>query len=203
MVLSDLAALILSRATHSRRFIVAITGAPGSGKSTVSERLVAALGPSAAIVPMDGYHMDNAILDARGWRARKGAPYTFDVAGLAQDLARVRADQGDVFVPVFDRALDLSRGSARAIGAEVRIVLVEGNYLLLSVNPWPDLAGQFDLTVRLDVPYSVLETRLSQRWLDLGLDLETARARVQGNDLPNARQAVEQSRDADLVLKGY
>ena len=180
------------------RLIVALAGAPASGKSTLVEDLAQALGPKAAVLPMDGYHLDNAVLDARGHRDRKGAPWTFDVAGLARDLARVRADDAPVLVPVFDRALDLSRGSAREIGPQVRIVLVEGNYLLLNDPPWTGLAAFWDMSVMLDVPLAVLEARLTQRW-----DGRAGAADwIRQNDLPNARIVVERSRRADILIDG-
>lgn len=200
MTLDDLAVLIRDRALARARLIVALAGPPGSGKSTVAAALAERLGPLAVVMPMDGYHMDNAVLDDRDLRARKGAPETFDVAGFARDLARVRADEPEVLVPVFDRALDLARASARVIGPGARIVLVEGNYLLLDRVPWDSLAEFWDLTVMLTVPEAVLRARLVQRWLDHGHDLSAAEARAEGNDLRNARLVVARSRPADLVV---
>jgi pantothenate kinase len=197
-----LESLIRTRAVPGARLMVAIAGPPGAGKSTLADRLAAGLGPLAAVVPMDGYHFDNALLDARGLRGRKGAPMTFDVAGLARDLARVREREPEVLVPVFDRAADLSRAAARAVPGDVPVVLVEGNYLLLDLPPWDRLAGLFDLTVMLDVPEADLERRLVQRWLDHGLAPQAAQARAMGNDLPNARTVRDRSRKADVVLAG-
>ena len=182
------------------RRMVALAGPPGAGKSTLVEGLLVALGPVAAVLPMDGYHLDNALLDARDERRRKGAPWTFDVGGLARDLQRLSADDGPVLVPVFDRGLDLSRAAAREIGPEVRVVLVEGNYLLLDQAPWDALAGFWDVTVALDVPEPVLKARLMQRWLDHDHTEAEALARVEANDLPNARLVLANSRAADLVV---
>ncbi len=185
--------------------VVALVGAPGSGKSTLSEALRAALvdqfGVSAEVVPMDGFHYDNAILDARGWRARKGAPHTFDVAGLASMLERLRRQPlSDVAVPVFDRERDLSAASARIVGKEASLLLVEGNYLLLDQAPWRQLNGLFDLSVMIDCPRALLEQRLMARWLDLGLPEDKARQKVDGNDLPNADLVLSTSAAADLVF---
>jgi pantothenate kinase len=192
---------IIARVTPSKRLIVAIAGPPGSGKSTIAEGVVAALGPTAVIMPMDGYHMDNAVLDARGLRPRKGAPQTFDVAAFARDLARVRADNCEVLVPVFDRALDLSRASARVLGPEARIIVIEGNYLLLDQAPWKDLVEHYDFTVFLEVSDAELERRLIQRWRDHDHDQAAAEARARGNDLPNAHFVNDHRQPADVVLR--
>lgn len=186
-----------------QRMLVAIVGAPGSGKSTLSEALRSALveheALSTEVVPMDGFHYDNAILDAMDARARKGAPHTFDVDGLAALLARLRnAPLSDVAVPVFDREHDVSRASARIIDKSVQVLLVEGNYLLLDQAPWDRLRAHFDLTIKIDATIEVLEQRLMQRWLDLGLSNAEARAKVEGNDLPNARLVETQSAAAHL-----
>jgi pantothenate kinase len=215
MAAAALADAILSRLGAARpgtgrpgtgRLVVAIAGAPGAGKSTLAEALCATLcgrhAGLAAVMPMDGYHLDNALLDARGLRARKGSPPTFDVDGLARDLARVRAADRPVIVPVFDRDLDLARAGAREIAAAVPVIVVEGNYLLLDRDPWRGLAPLFDLTVFLRVPEAELERRLVARWLHHGHDPAAARARALGNDIPNARLVASASRPADITIDG-
>jgi pantothenate kinase len=198
----DIAVRIVEQARGLSRIIVALAGAPGAGKSTLSGQLVAALpAGEAALVPMDGFHFDNAVLDAMGLRNRKGAPQTFDCAGLAATLRRVRSGEGHVAVPVFDRQADLARASAAIIPADARFVLVEGNYLLLDRAPWSDLAPLFDLAIFIEVPIAELERRLLGRWTDLGRSKEAARAWVEGNDLPNARLVIEGSRRADIVWR--
>jgi pantothenate kinase len=205
MDLSDLSDEI-GAAAGPRRILVAIAGAPGSGKSTLAEALGGELNrltPGlASVMPMDGFHYDNAVLDALGLRPRKGAPETFDVDGFAHALGRIRAGDRAVAVPVFDRGLDLARAGGRIIGPEVPVILVEGNYLLLEAPGWSGLAPLFDRTLFVDVPEPELERRLVQRWLDHGHDPEAARARALGNDIPNARLVVAQSRPADILWPG-
>ncbi|WP_340638110.1 hypothetical protein [Salinicola tamaricis] len=134
--LEVMAERVLAASRAERRTLVAIAGPPAAGKSTLAEALCAridALRPGyVALVPMDGYHFDNAVLIPQGQLDIKGAPETFDVAGLSHDLARLRRDDGPVAVPLFDRPLDLARARrARLIQPGHRLVLVEGNYLLL------------------------------------------------------------------------
>ncbi len=205
MNLDALASDIRARAQGRARFIFAIAGAPGAGKSTFADALLAALqmvAPGeAALLPMDGYHFDNALLAERGLSARKGAPQTFDVDGLTQDLERIRTGDREVIVPIFDRDLDLARAGARSIRPEHRVVIVEGNYLLLDQAPWSGLAPHFDRTLFLSVERHELRRRLVQRWLRYGLDSAAAVARAEENDLPNAEIVISSARSPDLVWR--
>ncbi len=205
---AELAAKILAsrEAKRPTRFIVAIAGAPAVGKSTLAEALCAeinALSASelCAVVPMDGFHYDNAILDVRGDRARKGAPHTFDAAGFKSLLSRLKQENGDIAIPVFDRAQDLARAGATLVTQKHQILLVEGNYLLLDQPVWRDLRQYFDLSIFLDVPFATLEQRLIQRWLDHGADAEAAKKRALSNDIPNAQTVTQQSFPADFILQ--
>ena len=184
------------------RQVLAIAGAPGSGKSTLVERLAAALeGDPVAILPMDGFHYDDAVLKAMGRRPWKGAPDTFDVGGLKSTLRRLRdPGEGAVAVPVFDRDLEISRGSARIIAPEAQLILTEGNYLILDRDPWRSLRPEFDATVMIDVPEAELKRRLSARWIGYGLTESEIDFKLEGNDLPNGRVIAAESGAADYVL---
>jgi pantothenate kinase len=195
-----LADLIRSRATGRGRFITALAGAPGSGKSTLAHEIALALGPGARVVPMDGFHYDDAVLDARGLRARKGAPETFDATGFAHLMKRL-CDGGDVAIPIFDRSLELSRAAADIVSADDQFLIVEGNYLLLNATPWDALLPHFDLTVSLDVPIAELDRRLMARWAHYGKTPEAARAWIDSNDMPNIRRVINDSRAADVVVR--
>jgi pantothenate kinase len=194
---------VLARAGTSKRFMVAIAGPPGAGKSTLAERLHELLtgrGETAAVLPMDGFHIDNAVLVERGWIARKGAPHTFDVRGLKDVITAVRSADVEVLVPVFDRSRELAIASARAISPSDRFILVEGNYLLLDEKPWSDLSSLFDLAIFIAPSSETLEHRLRQRWKYYGLSDEAIDEKLNGNDLPNARLVLGASRQADILV---
>lgn len=196
---------VQSRLNNDERLIVAIAGAPGSGKSTIAEQLHEHWGGDnglSSLVPMDGFHLDNTILDREGWRSRKGAPHTFDVLGLKRTLAAIKADREDVYLPVFDREADLSRAAARRVTSSQRLILVEGNYLLFNQPPWTELHAFFDLRIFLRVPLETLEKRLMQRWLNHGFSEDQAREKVGQNDLPNARAVTDNLSEADCILEG-
>jgi len=199
MTPAQLAVTIRAKAQAQGRFLTALAGPPGAGKSTLAAELVVALGQGAKAVPMDGFHYDDAVLIARGARARKGAPDTFDVAGFRHLLTRLRTED-EVAIPLFDRDLEISRAGADIVGPDDRILIVEGNYLLLNEAPWPDLAPLFDLTIWIDVPEAELDRRLMARWAHYGKTPDQARAWIDGNDMPNIRRVVAGSRPADLVI---
>ena len=199
----DLIALVEGRRRDSelfRRIMVAVAGPPGAGKSTLAERLQQDLIASET-VPMDGFHLDNQLLEQQGLLPVKGAPETFDVDGFSVLLQRIARDDGPVYIPVFDRDLDASRAAARIIRPEHRIVLVEGNYLLLNEMRWSGLGTLFDLSILIQVPREVLVRRLVERWLAAGLDSAEARSRAMQNDLPNGDRVLSSSREPDVYFK--
>ena len=200
MIPADLADLIRTRAKdRAGRYMVAVAGPPGAGKSTVAADLVRLIGPGSRVVPMDGFHYDDAVLDARGLRARKGAPDTFDAAGFGHLVTRL-ATEAEVAIPIFDRSMELSRAAADIVGESDRILVFEGNYLLLDEDPWRALAGRFDLTVMLAVGEEELTRRLTARWLHYGKTPAAAADWIASNDLPNIRRVLQGSRPADISL---
>lgn len=198
--------MIADKAASGQRVMIGIAGPPGAGKSTLADALCDRLnrdieGQPALVVPMDGYHFDNDILVARNLMARKGSPQTFDAHGFQNLLTRLRAGEAEVAIPVFDRDRDLARAGARLVTPAARILLVEGNYLLLKSEPWVRLKSVFDLTVFLPVPMEILEARLIQRWLDHGLAQTAAETRARSNDIPNAALVMAESQNADVNLR--
>ncbi len=199
--------LIASRRNESGRTIIGIAGPPASGKSTLAESVVLALNAdaasstaSAALLPMDGYHLDNRLLEPRGLLARKGAPETFNAEGFCDAVIGLKTTRRETFFPRFDRQMDLSIANAIAIHPDTPVVIVEGNYLLLRGQPWASLQDVFAATVFVCPSMEALKDRLQQRWVMHGLDPEAALLRATGNDLPNAELVVKESVPADLHL---
>ncbi|SFJ70010.1 nucleoside triphosphate hydrolase [Celeribacter neptunius] len=186
-----------------RRKLIALAGAPASGKSTLAEDLAQALrsrGERCEVVPMDGFHLDNRVLTAKGLLPRKGAPETFDVGGFLALVPRLR-HEAEIYIPIFERARDIAIAGAVLIDESCDTLILEGNYLLFDQPRWRDLAPLWDLSIRLDVPEETLRDRLIQRWLDHGLTPEDAKTRAEGNDLRNAQAIAAHPLPADVTLR--
>lgn len=180
-----------------RRRILGITGPPGAGKSTLAQRLVDSLGPDRAVlVGMDGFHISDAELRRAGLRDRKGAPDTFDRAGYAALLHRLRREAGTVYAPAFDRALEDSIAAAIAVPAATPLVVTEGNYLLF----WPEIRPLLDEVWYLDPPPAARLDALITRHVAFGKTPAEAESWALASDERNA-EAVAGGRDrADRVL---
>jgi pantothenate kinase len=202
-VLEGVADEIIARAGNAKRFLIAIAGPPGAGKSTLADNMAEALkakGESAEVLPMDGFHMDNAVLIEKGLLKRKGVPESFDVRAFLDIVRAVSAADQEVLVPVFDRSREIAIASARIVSPDHRFIIVEGNYLLFNQGKWAELEGMFDYSIMLAPPMEVLEQRLWERWRGYNLDDEAAGAKVYGNDLPNGRLILENRRTADFTI---
>jgi pantothenate kinase len=201
----DPAALDRVRALLARggRVILGIVGPPGSGKSTVAAALHAAFPEDSQAVPMDGYHYANVTLQRLGRASRKGAPDTFDAHGYIALLRRLRM-QGPgeiVYAPEFRREIEEPVAGAIAIEPQTRLVITEGNYLLLDESPWSDARGLLDDSWYVDVDDATRLQRLVSRHERFGRTHEQALAWVAQTDEPNARR-IEQSRgNAQWVLR--
>ncbi len=200
---AQLAEDLRNRAGSTWRYMVAIAGAPGSGKTTLAEELCEHLikaGESAIVVPMDGFHFDDIVLNARGHRDRKGAEHTFDSRGFVHLIKRIKAREPDIAIPVFDRTMELSRAAADVVNDTTRFVLVEGLYLLLNKAPWSNLKALFDHTIYLSVPEDELVQRLTRRIMSHGHDAVFAKHWIESNDLINMRDVIENSAAADQTI---
>ncbi|MFD8304650.1 nucleoside/nucleotide kinase family protein [Streptomyces sp. NPDC059690] len=203
--------LIRARALSrgDRRAILGITGSPGAGKTTLAESLVRELNgtgePWVAHVPMDGFHLADVELDRLGLRHRKGAPATFDAAGYAALLRRLRETDpeaaGDmVYAPGFERVLEQPVAGAVPVPPTARLVVTEGNYLLLDGGAWPRVRRQLDEVWFCELDERERLRRLITRHEEFGKGHEEAVAWVMRSDQPNA-ELVAATRDrADLVV---
>ena len=185
------------------RYFIALSGPPASGKSTISEKLandLSAKDYNSSILQMDGFHYDDLILKEKKLLLKKGAPETFDVMGLINFVSRLQKED-EVVIPIFDRSLELSRSSAVIISKNTKVIIVEGNYILLNSYPWCELHKFFNTTVMINCEKKILEKRLIERWKNFNLPKEEIDEKVYKNDLPNGVNVLKNSIKADYILE--
>jgi pantothenate kinase len=202
LTVADLVERARGLAVPGRRALLGVTGPPGAGKTTLARTVVEALGQERAVlVPMDGFHLADPTLVAWGRRQSKGAPDTFDVGGYVSLLRRLRDQQEDyVHAPEFDRAIEVSLGSAIPVPRDVPLVVTEGNYLLSTQGAWSEVAGLLDETWYIEIPDDVRVKRLVRRRERYGTDHEEALAWALGSDQLNADVVASTRERADLLV---
>jgi len=192
-------------ATRGRRSILGITGAPAAGKSTYAEQLTAKLiadGHRVALVPMDGYHLAQSVLEERGLADVKGAPQTFDGYGFVALLRRLKeAPDEQIWAPRFDRGLEDSIAATIGVAPDVTLVVTEGNYLLLDEIPWATVRALLDQCWYVEVPEQLRRSRLETRHRLYGRSPEEARERTHGTDERNAQLIAATAPAADAIVQ--
>jgi len=196
-------------AVPGERHILGITGAPGAGKSTMAALVVAALGPHlATLVPMDGFHLSNAVLADLGRRGRKGAHDTFDDVGFAALMrllrhqhATLRSPAAPIYAPEFRRELEESVGSAIPVAVSIPLVVTEGNYLLLERGSWPDARRMMDEVWFLELADEIRRERLVLRHEAFGKTPAEAELWAGGSDQRNAAMVRSTRNRADLIVR--
>jgi pantothenate kinase len=194
-----------------RRAILGITGAPAAGKTTLAEELVRALAPApppgltagawVAHVPMDGFHLADVELDRLGRRDRKGAPDTFDALGYAALLRRLREDTDEmIYAPGFERVIEQPVAGAIPVAREARLIISEGNYLLLDEPPWAVVRGLFTEVWFVELERPERLRRLIERHVRFGKDVPAAVAWATGTDERNAALVAATRARADLIV---
>lgn len=182
--LNDIESLL----TRQHRVILGLAGTPGAGKSTLAAVLAQAFGPLATVLPMDGYHLANIELSRLGHADRKGAPHTFDAAGFAALLARIRTAEADeiIYAPVFKREIEEPIAGAIPIAPHHRLIITEGNYLLLQQGAWGRVHPLLDHCWYIDITEENRLERLIGRHMHFGRSEVAARDWIATNDALNA-----------------
>lgn len=205
-----LAKRVSDAAYHQKRWVVALGGVPGSGKSTISAQVVDALrqtyGIKAVVLPQDGYHYYRAELaqfkDPEQAFARRGAPFTFNAKAFVDTVKRIRTENGTILAPSFDHRLKDPVENDIVIAADCQVVFIEGNYVLLTEEPWGELRQLVDDSWFVTGVDLEIRARLIKRHLEAGIcaDEKEAAERADGSDMLNARYIVDHLYEAEVVV---
>lgn len=213
-------ALSLLHQLHQRssdaRAIIILAGPPGSGKSTIASQVVQRINsfqqtPMAKVLPMDGYHYSRSHLDSLPnhveAHARRGAHWTFDGQAVLDMIKQIHASREKPFptlyMPSFDHEIKDPVPDAIEIGPDVKIVLVEGNWLLYDEQPWNQIVNFADDAWFVDVDPQLALQRVAKRHVACGIErtLEAAMDRARNNDMKNGEDIRRGLIQPNIIVK--
>ncbi|MFJ4207826.1 nucleoside/nucleotide kinase family protein [Paenarthrobacter sp. NPDC089675] len=200
--LDEAAARLRRKGEEGTRQIVGLVGPPGAGKTTAAGLLSNLFGSESAVVPMDGFHLANTIIDGTPLKERKGAIDTFDVGGYLSLLERLRHNHEDViYAPSYRRGLEEPIAASIAVPREVKFVFTEGNYLLARRGRWGEVRNYLDEAWFVETPSETRIARLIERHVAYGMEPAAAEVWANGSDETNARYIETTKAFADLIVR--
>ncbi|MBC8548485.1 MAG: hypothetical protein H8D23_02445 [Candidatus Brocadiales bacterium] len=196
----------LSNSPVRSRYFLGITGCPASGKSVLAKKLTDEISSRtgddlAVVVPMDGFHLPNNILEERGLIKSKGAPETFDADSFVELINRLHeCPDRSIMCPAYDRRAHDPVENAITIQPGNRLIIVEGNYLLLGFSPWNTIHPKMNEVWYIDAPLQTVKERLFHRHISGGASKDEAERKVASVDLPNAELIKKTCSLADKII---
>lgn len=194
--------------------MVGIAGIPASGKSTFSRLLTARVNgilsdrnqgtsdapaeetlehEQAILVSLDGWHLTrdqlNDFPDPDEAHNRRGIHWTFDDAGYLAFLRRLRNINNTLTLtaPSFDHALKDPVPDAVSIHPYHRLVIIEGLYVFLNIEPWQSAGRLLDERWFIEIDIQEARKRLVKRHMLTGVASNSIEAdwRADENDIPS------------------
>ena len=151
--------------------------------------------------PLSPRPVQGTVAERLGNRERKGAPDTFDVLGYAALLRRLREDTDEmIYAPGFERVIEQPIAGAIGVPRSARLIISEGNYLLLDAGGWERVRPLLDEVWYADLDQGSRLRRLIDRHVRFGKDERAAVAWATGTDESNAAIIAATRDRADLLV---
>ena len=184
--------------TKNSPIIIGVTGGSGSGKTTVSKKILEQLdGHSISIIQQDSYYKDQAGMTMEERRAvNYDHPLAFDSDLLYQHLKMLKQRQA-IDVPVYDYTI--STRSPEVIHQEPTDVVILEGILILSDEPIRDM---LDIKVYVDTDDDIrIIRRIERATQERGRSLESIITQYLTGVKPMYHQFIEPTkRYADLIV---
>jgi pantothenate kinase len=206
---------------NSSNYILAIAGPPGSGKSSLAALFLQMLKKEnipAYILPLDGFHLKNEELQRKPFYQhpsitlydRKGAKESYNFNQFFRLMEKLKA--GDSFYwPSYSRKTHDPVERGIYIKKQRALYIVEGNYLLLTSEPWNSLPAYFHSSIYIHPKKRHLKRRIINRKCRGGYSLLEAKLHYKNTDSRNIdevmklsggyRYALHQRRKFSFTLK--
>ena len=155
-----------------RPFVLGVAGSVAVGKSTIARVLQELLArwphhPRVELVTTDGFLFPNAVLQARGLMERKGFPESYDRRALLDFVARAKAGEDHLEVPVYSHfAYDVLEGETRVV-SRPDILILEGLNVLQAGGVGAFVSDYFDFSIFVDADPEAVRRWYIERFITL------------------------------------
>jgi type I pantothenate kinase len=153
-------------------FVIGVAGSVAVGKSTISRVLAEILSrwphhPRVDLVTTDGFLHPNAVLEDRNLMNRKGFPESYDRARLLEFVARAKAGEPQLEVPVYSHvSYDVLPDETRIVDRP-DILIIEGLNVLQAGRSGAFVSDYFDFSIFVDAEVSDVKAWYVERFLTL------------------------------------
>ena len=177
--------------------VVGIAGGTGSGKTTITRKLVRQLGPDVSVISLDNYykaHHDMPFEDR--CRLNYDHPDSFDTELFLRDIRALKVGK-TVQCPVYDYTIH-DRSDDTIPIKPARVIIAEGILIFAS----PEICREMDIKIFVDTDADVrIIRRIMRDVRDRGRSLDSVVNQYLTTVKPMHEQFVEPSkRRADIII---
>ena len=177
--------------------VIGIAGGTGSGKTTITRKLVQRFAGEVSVINHDNYYKAHHDMPfEQRCRLNYDHPDAFDTQLLINDLKKLKAGQ-NVICPVYDYTIH-DRSDKTILIRPAKVIIVEGILIFADKA----LCGEMDIKIFVDADADVrILRRIVRDVRDRGRSLESVISQYLTTVKPMHEQFVEPSkRNADIII---